>query len=295
MLKLVLPTGSLEKPTLEMFEDAQLSVHCYNSRCYDGEIDDPRIKRVRFMRPQEIPLYVAEGLFDLGITGLDWIMERDCEDQVEIITHLPYSRATAHPVRIVVAVHENSGIDRVEDIPPGSRVTTEYVNLAKRYFKQKGIDVQVEFSFGTTEAKVPEIADVAVELTERGTTLKANGLKIIDVIAQSKTTLIANPESMKDPEKKLAIQEITTLLQGALMARGRVLLKMNVAKSNLKRVLSLLPSMKAPTVSQLYSETDDYVAVETVVDREGINLLLPKLVAAGAEDILEIPITKIVG
>ena len=241
MLKLVLPTGSLEKPTLQMFEDAQLAVSCYNSRCYEGEIDDPRISRVRFMRPQEIPLYVAEGLFDLGITGLDWIMERGCQERVQVVTQLPYSKATSHPVRIVVAVHESSGIDRVEDIPKGSRVTTEYVTLAKQYFAEKGIDVQVEFSFGTTEAKVPEIADVAVELTERGTTLKANGLKIIDVISESKTTLIANPNSEQDPQKHRAISEIKTLLLGALMARGRVLLKMNVAKVNLKKVLSLLP------------------------------------------------------
>jgi len=168
MLKVVLPTGSLEEPTLEMFADAGLSVDTIG-RSYAGEIEDPRISAVRFMRPQEIPLYVAQGLFDLGVTGKDWILERGCEERVVEVADLPYSRSTDKPVRIVVAVSQDSEIERPEDLPPGSRIATEYVNLTRKYFDSLGIPVAVEFSYGTTEAKVPEIADAAVELTERGT------------------------------------------------------------------------------------------------------------------------------
>lgn len=294
MLKLVLPTGSLEKPTLEMFEAADLPVTCLNSRSYRGEIDDPRISSICFMRPQEIPVYVAEGLFNMGICGLDWVMERQCLERVVQMAVLPYSRSTNKAVKIVVAVHKDSGIEAPEQIPPGSKVTTEYVHLATEYFRKLGIPVRVEFSFGTTEAKVPEMADVAVELTERGTTLRANDLRIIDVIAESQTVLITNPESYADKEIRMEMEAIKTLLMGAVEARGKVLLKLNVAKDSLEEVLRIMPALKAPTVAQLYSSDSGYFAVESVVAKQGINVLIPQLLDAGAEDILVLPITKII-
>ncbi|MGI6037313.1 MAG: ATP phosphoribosyltransferase [Limnochordia bacterium] len=294
MLKLVLPTGSLEKPTLEVFEAADLPVVCLNSRSYRGEIDDPRISSVRFMRPQEIPAYVAEGVFDMGICGLDWIMEQGCLDRVVRLAPLCYSRSTNRNVKIVVAVHKDSGISDPRQIPPGSKVTTEYVALTERYFRKLGIPVRVEFSYGTTEAKVPDMADVAVELTERGTTLRANNLKVIDVVAESETTLIANSQCLQDPDKRSAVEAIKTLLLGAVEARGKVLLKLNVAKKDLSAVLELMPALKAPTVGQLYGSEGEFFAVESVVEKQGINVLIPQLVEAGAEDILVLPITKII-
>ncbi len=294
MLKLVLPTGSLEKTTFEMFEGANLPVTTLSSRSYQAKIDDPRISEVRLMRPQEIPLYVGEGLFDLGISGLDWVIERDCVDKVVQVADLAYSRGSNKPVRIVVAVAEDSSIERPEDIPAGSKITTEYVNLTKKYFDSLNIPVRVEFSYGTTEAKVPEICDVAVELTEKGETLRANNLKIIGEVATSCTKLIANKESYQDPEKRAAIDELKTLLLGTLDARGKVLLKLNVKGELLDGIIEAIPAMKAPTVSKLLTSESEYYAVESVVQRAGINLLIPQLKRLGAEDILEIPISKII-
>ncbi len=294
MLKLVLPTGSLQKPTLEMFEDADLPVTTPDSRCYEASMDDPRVSLVRWMRPQEIPVYVAEGLFDLGIAGYDWVLERGCRDKVRIVTKLPYSRRTNHPVRIVVAVSETSDIKTPADIKPGSKVTTEYVEIAKEYFKKLGIPVKIDFSFGTTEAKIPEIADVAVELTESGSSLRANRLRIVDTIVESNTLLLANPDSWNNPEKRQCIEDLVTLLLGALEARGKVLIKMNVPKAALNKVLEVLPSMKAPTISQLIGEEAEYCAVETVAEKNGIGLLITELKKAGAEDIIELPITKVI-
>ncbi len=294
MLKLVLPTGSLQKPTLEMFEDADLPVTTPDSRCYEASMDDPRVSLVRWMRPQEIPVYVAEGLFDLGIAGYDWVLERGCRDKVRIVTKLPYSRRTNHPVRIVVAVSETSDIKTPADIKPGSKVTTEYVEIAKEYFKKLGIPVKIDFSFGTTEAKIPEIADVAVELTESGSSLRANRLRIVDTIVESNTLLLANPDSWNNPEKRQCIEDLVTLLLGALEARGKVLIKMNVPKAALNKVLEVLPSMKAPTISQLIGEETEYCAVETVAEKNGIGLLITELKKAGAEDIIELPITKVI-
>lgn len=294
MLKLVLPTGSLEKPTLQMFEDAGLPVTHFNSRSYQGSIDDPRISSVRFMRPQEIPVYVAEGLFDAGISGLDWILERECRGRVIEAAELPYSRETAQPVRVVVAVAADSDFKEPSSIPPGSKVTTEYVNLARDYFKRLGIPVKIEFSYGTTEAKVPGIADVAVEITERGETLRANNLRIVDVITKSTPRLIVNPRSWGDGGKALAVEQIKTLLTGVLEARGKVLIKMNVPGEKLEAVLDTLPAMKAPTVAKLWAGDREYYAVESVAEKAGINMLIPRLKQSGAEDIIELPITKVV-
>lgn len=294
MLKLALPTGSLQKPTIEMFEDADLAVTTPDSRCYEASMEDPRVSLVRWMRPQEIPVYVAEGLFDLGIAGYDWVLERGCKDKVRSVTKLAYSRRTNRPVRIVVAVSEFSDIKTPDDIKPGSKVTTEYVEISREYFKRLGIPVKIDFSFGTTEAKIPEIADVAVELTESGSSLRANRLKIVDTIVESSTMLIANVESWHDPEKRQYINDLVTLLLGALDARGKVLMKMNVPKASLNNVLEVLPSMKAPTISQLLGEETEYCAVETVAQKSGISVLIPKLKKAGAEDIIELPIAKVI-
>lgn len=295
MLKLALPTGSLQKPTLEMFAAAELAVTTPDSRCYEASVEDPRVSCVRWLRPQEIPVYVADGLFDLGIAGYDWILERGCKDKVQIVTKLPYSRGSNRPVRIVVAVSEDDdAIKTAADIKPGSKITTEYVQISKEYFEKLGIPVKIDFSFGTTEAKVPEIADVAVELTESGSSLRANRLKIVDTIVESSTMLIANPETWNNPEKRQCVNDLVTLLLGALDARGKVLMKMNVPKVNLNEVLQVLPAMKAPTVSQLVGGEAEYLAVETVVEKNGINVLVPRLKNAGAEDIIELPISKII-
>src|SRR5690554_6401936 len=278
-----------------MFAAAELAVTTPDSRCYEASVEDPRVSCVRWLRPQEIPVYVADGLFDLGIAGYDWILERGCKDKVQIVTKLPYSRGSNRPVRIVVAVSEDDdAIKTAADIKPGSKITTEYMQISRGYFEELGIPVKIAFSFGTTEAKVPEIADVAVELTESGSSLRANRLKIVDTIVESSTMLIANPETWNNPEKRQCVNDIVTLLLGALDARGRVLMKMNVAKANLDKVLQVLPAMKAPTVSQLVGGENEFLAVETVVDKSGINLLIPRLKKAGAEDIIELPISKII-
>ncbi len=294
MLKLALPSGSLQKPTQEIFAAADLNISTPDARCYEATIDDHRISMVRWMRPQEIPLYVAEGRFDLGIGGFDWVVERGCVDAVEVVMKLNYSKRSNHPVRLVVVVSETSSIQSVTDIKPGSRVTTEYVEITRQHFEKLGIPVKIDFSFGTTEAKVPEIADVAVELTESGSSLRANHLKIIDTIMESSTVLIANKQSWNDPEKHREIMDLTTLLQGVLAARGKVLIKMNIAQAHLEDVLKMLPSMKKPTISQLSGGQSVYYAVESVVEKAGINKLIPQLKSAGAEDILEIPIAKVI-
>ena len=294
LLKLALPSGSLQKKTMEMFEAADLSIATPDVRCYEATIDDYRISMVRWMRPQEIPLYVGEGLFDLGIGGYDWVLERGCEDKVEIVMKLNYSKQSNRPVRLVVAVAESSGIKTPADIKPGSKVTTEYVAIAQQYFQKLGIPVKIEFSFGTTEAKVPEIADIAVELTESGSSLKANHLKVIDTVMESSTVLMANKKSWNNPQKRQSIDDLVTLLQGVLEARGKVLMKMNVSEECLDAVLAILPSMKLPTISKLSGGKVTYYAVESVVAKAGINTLIPDLKAAGAEDILEIPISKVI-
>jgi ATP phosphoribosyltransferase len=294
VLKLVLPSGSLQQGTLDLFAAAELGISMPDSRSYDATVDDYRISSVRWMRPQEIPVYVSQGLFDVGIGGYDWVIERGCEDTVEIVAKLNYSKRTNKPVRLVVAVANDSGIDSPQDIKPGSRVTTEYVKIAQKYFEKLGVPVHIEFSYGTTEAKVPEIADIVVELTESGSSLRANDLKIVDTIMESSTVLMANKDSWKDPQKRRHIDDLVTLLLGVLHARGKVLMKMNVAKADLDAVLKVLPSMKTPTISSLSGEREEYCAVESVVEKSGINLLIPRLKAAGASDIIELPITKVI-
>jgi ATP phosphoribosyltransferase len=290
VLRLVLPKGSLEQATLELFESADLAVSRSSDVDYRATIDDPRIADVRILRPQEIAAYVGEGLFDLGITGRDWIEETASE--VVSLGQLHYSKATARPVSIVLAVSHDSPATSVDDLPAGVRVSTEYPELTRRFFEKHGIDADIRLSYGATEAKVPDIVDAVVELTETGRALRAAGLKVIDTILVSFTELIANPDAYDDPARRHAMNQVHTLLQGALEARGRVLVKLNVAEADLDRVIEILPSMRSPTVSKLF-RTDAY-AVETVVAKSLINTLIPALKDAGATDIIELPLSKIV-
>lgn len=289
VLKLVLPKGSLERATFELFEAADLTVTRSSAVDYKATIDDPRIDEVRILRPQEIPTYVAEGLFDLGITGRDWVEETGAS--VASLGELRYSKATSNPVRVVVAVAADSPVDDVADLPDGVRVTSEYPELTKRFFAERGVVADVRLSYGASEAKIPDIADCVVDITETGRALRAAGLKVIETILSSYTEVVANPASVADVEKRRAMDDLMTLLNGALDARGKVLLKVNVVAARRDAVLEVLPSAKSPTVNQLAN--GDY-AIETVVEKRGINLLIPDLRAAGATDLLEIPITKIV-
>lgn len=290
MLKLVIPKGSLEPATFELFEAADLKVLRGSDREYRGSIEDPRIDSVAILRPQEIPMYVEDGFFDIGVTGEDWIAETGVD--VVKVTSLNYSKATDRPVKIVLAAPRDGGIEKPEDIKPGSRISTEFPNLTKAYFEKLGIPVRIFLSYGATEAKVPEIVDAIVDLTETGSTLRRHGMEILDVLLESRTQLIAHPAVYEDPAKRQAIEELKILLLGAIEARGKVLVKLNVEKANLDKVVDLLPAMRAPTVSAL-AETG-FFAVETIVAKTGINTLIPQLKALGAEDILEIPVTKIV-
>jgi ATP phosphoribosyltransferase len=290
VLKLVLPKGSLERATLELFEAADLTVNRSSSAEYKASVADPRIDAVRILRPQEIPRYVADGLFDLGITGRDWVEETAAD--VVSLGQMRYSKATSRPIRMVVAVPQDSPVERVEDLPQGVKVSTEYPESTRRYFEKKGIEADIRLSYGATEAKVPDIVDCIVEITETGRALRAAGLKVIDEILQSYTELIANPIAHADEAKRHAMEQLKVLLDGVLEARGKVLVKLNVGVDNLDRVIELVPSMKAPTVSELFGQGG--YAVETVVAKTEINTLIPALKDAGASDIIELPLAKIV-
>jgi len=289
-LRLVLPKGSLEAQTLKLFEDADLAVLRSGERQYAATIADPRIDEVRILRPQEIPRYLARGIFDLGITGRDWIEETASE--VVSLGELHYSKATARPVHIVVCVPADSPYREVEELPVGVRVSTEYPSLTARFFEDKGIEADIQLSYGATEAKVPDIVDCIVDLTETGSSLRAAGLRIIDTILVSHTELVANPDAYADDAKRHAMHQVMTLLQGTLEARGKVLVKLNVGEADLAGVIDILPAMKSPTVSKLFGE--DGYAVETVVPKSDINTLIPALRDHGATDIIELPLAKIV-
>ncbi|HXL87973.1 MAG TPA: ATP phosphoribosyltransferase [Streptosporangiaceae bacterium] len=290
MLSLVLPKGSLEKATLELFDAADLTVRRSSDRDYHASIDDPRIDRVRFLRPQEIPSYLERGLFDLGITGRDWIEET--EARVVSLGELQYSKATAQPVRVILAVPESAPWQSAADLPEGVRISTEFPSLTRRYLKAHGVRAMVIQSYGATEAKVPDIVDAIVDLTETGSSLRKNGLRILDTLLTSYTELIACGPSYEDPAKRAAMEDIALLLRGAIAARASVLLKLNVPADRLQAVTAMLPTMSSPTITNLAS--GDMNAVETVVPKRGVNTLIPALKAAGAHDILEIPISKIV-
>ena len=290
MLSLVLPKGSLEKATFELFNAADLSVRRSSDRDYRASIEDPRIDKVRVLRPQEIPTYLEQGLFDLGITGRDWISETNAD--VVSLGELKYSKATSNPVRVIMAVPQDAPWQKVSDLPDGVRISTEFPALTDRFLAQHGVKAKVVPSYGATEAKVPDIVDVIVDLTETGSSLRKNGLRILDTLLTSYTELVANREAYDNPEKRAAMEDIALLLQGVIRARGNVLIKLNVPAGQLQDVLNVVPSMASPTVTPLAG--GEMFAVESVVAKVGINELIPNVKAAGGRDILEIPISKII-
>lgn len=290
MLRLALPKGSLEKATLQLFEDADLPVQRNSDVDYRCEVADPRIDEVRILRPQEIPIYVAEGLFDLGVTGRDWVIETGSD--VVSMAELKYSKNTSRPVNVVLAVQNESKWKTVTDLPAGVRVSTEYPKITQKFFADNNIDADIRLSYGATEAKVPDIVDCVVDLTETGSALRAAGLRIIDTIVTSYTELVANRESTEDTEKRHAMEQIMTLLLGVLESRGKVLVKMNSSSMDLEKIIKILPSLAMPTVNELFNGAG--YAVETVVEKSAVNILIPALKDAGATGIIEIPLAKIV-
>lgn len=289
MINIALPKGSLEAQTLQLFKEADLEVR-RTDRDYSPKINDDRIGKVKILRPQEIPTYIEMGYFDMGISGLDWVSESGAK--VREIAKLNYSKTGEGNVKIVVAVHRDEPVSTVNEIRPDSRVTTEYPEMTREFFGRLGIPVRLFPSYGASEAKVPDLMDVVVDLTETGTTLRKNGLKIIGQIMESYTVIIANREVFNDPVKRREMEEIVTLLMGVIEARNKVLLTMNVPAPMLETVVTTLPALKKPTVARLHGI--DYFSIETVVHKNLVNTLIPKLKASGAEDILEIPITKII-
>jgi ATP phosphoribosyltransferase len=267
-----------------------LTVRRSSDRDYHAVIDDPRIDRVRFLRPQEIPSYLERGLFDIGITGRDWIEET--EASVVSLGELRYSKATSRPVQVVLAVPASAPWQSVADLPDGVRISTEFPSLTRRFLDTHGVKAMVVPSYGATEAKVPDIVDAIVDLTETGSSLRRNGLRVLEVVVTSYTEFVANSASYADDDKRAAMEDIGLLLRGAIQARGSVLLKLNVPAAQLAAVTGMLPAMSSPTITAL--ARGEMNAVETVVPKNGVNTLIPALKAAGARDILEIPISKIV-
>ncbi len=286
ILKLGLPAGSLQKATVDLFEKAGLHISD-SKRSYFPAIDDEEIQLV-YLRAQEIGRYVGDGVLDAGITGFDWIKENGCE--VKEVCELPYSKATSNPTRWVLAVPNESKVQKPEDLE-GGIVATELLGVTKRYFEDKGIRVRVEFSWGATEVKA-RLVDGIVELTETGTSLRANNLKIIDTVIVSTTRLIANKAAWQDDFKREKIENIAILLQAAIAARGKVGLKMNVRKADLDSVLQVLPAEKSPTISGLADS--DYVAIEVIVDDSVERTLVPALKRAGASGIITYPLNKVI-
>ena len=288
ILKLGIPKGSLEKATIDLFRKAGWRI-TVNSRSYFPDIDDTEIK-CALIRAQEMSRYVEDGTLDLGLTGKDWITEN--ESDVVMVQDLIYSKVTQRPAKWVLVVPENSSIKRLEDLE-GKRVSTELVNFTKRFFSERNIDIEVEFSWGATEAKVVEgLVDAIVEVTETGSTIKAHGLQIIHELMESNTQLIANKKSWKDPWKQKKIEQVRVLLNGALQAENKVGLKMNIADGDLDNIIKMLPSLKAPTIAKLYKQ--EWYSVEAVVDKTIVRELIPKLQEAGARGIIEYPLNKVI-
>ena len=287
-LKIGIPKGSLENATIELFKKSGWKITT-SSRSYFPSIDDDELTCV-LVRAQEMPRFVENGSLDVALTGKDWILENN--SIVEVVCDLIYSKTTARPARWVLVVKDDSPIKRLEDLE-GKKIYTELVGFTKNYFSSRNINVEVEFSWGATEAKVVEgLADAIVEVTETGSTIKAHGLKIIYDLLETNTQLIANKESWQDPWKKEKIEQIALLLQGALRADGMVGLKMNVPKDKLEAIVKLLPSITAPTISNLYQS--DWFSVETVIAEKLVRELMPKLLKTGAEGIIEYSLNKII-
>lgn len=285
VLKLGLPKGSLQDATVELFGRAGFNVSV-SSRSYFPAIDDDEIECM-LIRPQESARYVEHGLLDMAITGFDWILKRDVVQVIELV----YSKQLKRPVRWVVAVPNDSSIRCVADLA-GKRIATEAVELTEQFLAEQGIQAEVEFSWGATEVKPPHLADAIVEVTETGSSLKANNLRIVHEILQSTTRLIANKAAYADPWKRAKMDDIAMLLKAALAAHGKVGMMLNVQEQNLAKVEAILPSLKSPTISKLQSE--GWYAVNTIVDQELVRRLIPRLKASGAEDIVEFPLNKIV-
>lgn len=288
-LKIGLPKGSLQNATLAMFAKAgyQISV---DERQYKPHFADEEIEGV-LLRAQEMPLYVAHGELDCGLTGWDWILERGVENEVVEVTDLVYAKQGMRPYKWVLAAHESSDIRGPQDLQ-GKRVATELVEVTRKYLAQHGVEARIEFSWGATEAKCPSLVDAIVEGTETGSTLRANNLRIVDMLFESTTKLIANQAAWADEWKRAKIESISLMLNAALAAETKVGLKMNVAPENLEAVLAALPALKNPTISPLAG--NGWVAVETIVDTGIVVSLIPALKAAGAQGIIEYPLNKVI-
>jgi len=286
-LRLGLPKGSLQEATFQLFKQAGFEL-TVRSRSYFPTINDPELEVV-LMRAQEIPRYVNDGVLDAGLSGLDWIMENEA-DVVEV-ADLVYAKNTPNPIRLVIAVANNSEIKTVADLN-GKRIATELVRVTENYLKDHGVKAYVEYSYGATEVKVPDLVDAIADITETGSSIKANNLRIIATVLQSTTKLHANREAWKDPWKKEKLQNLSVLLQGALRARSKVGLKMNVPGDKLANILEVLPAMKQPTISQLVQS--DWVAVETILEEIQVRDLIPALKKGGAQDIIEYPLLKVI-
>jgi ATP phosphoribosyltransferase len=288
ILKLGIPKGSLENATIELMGKAGWKISV-SSRNYFPSVDDAELS-CSLVRAQEMARYVEMGVLDAGLTGVDWVLENDAD--VEFVTDLVYSKVSNRKARWVLAVPNNSPIKTLSDLA-GKRISTELVNFTKKYFSSRNIPVEVEFSWGATEAKVVEgLVDAIVEVTETGTTIKAHGLSIIHTLLETNTKLIANKQAWKDSWKRTKIRQIALLLNGALNAENMVGLKMNVLKKNLEAVCALLPSITAPTVSGLFDS--EWVSAETVIEESVVREIIPKLIGLGADGIVEYPLNKIV-
>jgi len=286
-LRLGLPKGSLQEKTFQLFKKAGYDLQV-NSRSYYPAVNDPELE-ILLMRAQEIPRYVHEGVLDAGLSGLDWIMENEA-DVVEV-ADLIYSKRSQRPVRLVLAVANDSDIREVRDLQ-GKRIATELVNVTRRYLAAQGVEAIVEYSYGATEVKVPNLVDAIADLTETGSSLRANNLRILAVILESNTKLHANRAAWADPWKREKLLNLTVLLTGALRAENMVGLKMNVPGDRIDAVLGVLPAMKHPTVSQLFNS--DWVAIETILNEQQVRDLIPILKRAGAQDIIEYPLNKVI-
>jgi len=286
-LTIGLPSGSLSKPTLELFAKAGFIISG-SSRSYKPAVDDPELG-VRLLRAQEISRYVEHGFLDCGITGRDWVVENDSD--VETIESLPYSKSTALPTRWVLVVPEDSPIRTVADLE-GKRIATEAVGLTRRFLERAGVRAEVEFSWGATEVKVPDLVDAIVDITETGSSLRANKLRIVETLMESFPVFIGNRKSLEDPWKRDKMNRLVLLLKGALNARDKVGLKLNLPEKSLQNLLDALPALRNPTVSPLAQ--NGWVAVETIIDERVVREIIPRLKSLGAEGIIEYPLNKVV-
>jgi len=286
-LKIGFPKGSLQDQTFRLFKNAGYTIKLAD-RSYIPVIDDPELEGL-VIRAQEIPRYVENGILDVGITGLDWVLEQDAK--VVEVERLKYGKVGFRGVRWVIAVPHDAPIHKVEDLK-GKKIATELVSFTKRYLKKKGIEAEVEFSWGATEVKPPLLADAIVEVTETGSSLRAHNLRIVETILESETVVIANKRSWKDTWKRKKIENIVMLVKGALLAEEKVGLKMNVPKKKLENVTRILPSLHTPTISSLYDE--EWVAVEVIIDEKVVRDLIPELKRAGAQGIVEYPLNKVI-